>query len=103
MTPAEKLKHNVRTINAVVGNPDARRSLEDWARAHGGKVNFLADKSVAAGPDSAWVIEASDDSDTTLTEVETFLTHAASRSDVVVLLGRPSGAATRRLFKAGAK
>jgi pilus assembly protein CpaE len=103
MTVAEKLNHNVRTINAVVGNPDARRSLEDWARAHGGRVNFLADRSVAAGPDSAWVIEAADDSEATLADVETFLSHAASRSDVVVLLGKPSGAATRRLFKAGAK
>jgi len=103
MTAAEQFEPNIRTINAVVAHPGARRSLEDWARAHGGKVNFHPDRSVAAGPDSAWVIEAGDDSEATLSEVESFLSRAASHSDVVVLLGKPSGAATRRLFKAGAK
>jgi pilus assembly protein CpaE len=107
MSAAEKLKPNARTVNAVVANPEARRTLEEWARAHGGKVHFINDKAawatLAADASAVAVVEAGDDSEAVLTDVETFVSHAASRSDVVVLLHKQSGAATRRLFKAGAK
>ena len=75
MTAAEQFEPNIRTINAVVAHPGARRSLEDWARAHGGKVNFHPDRSVAAGPDSAWVIEAGDDSEAKRFRVKTTFIH----------------------------
>lgn len=103
----EKPSQDGRPVHAIVATAEARRILEDWSRSQGCKIQFHADRlalrAAKIEASTVVVVEAGDDSDATLGEIEALLLQRASRTDVIVLLAKQSGVATRRLFKAGAK